>query len=90
MVTVAAAPKDTVLVPAVNVAFAAVTFQFPLTVKVEEFATRLPYVPTLTAPAEMLKYGLDPVDKTVGPVAPAAEFWTVMVPVMSSAFAAEV
>jgi hypothetical protein len=73
MFTIAAAVKTTVLVPAVNVAFAAVTVQFPPTLIVEPFAVRVPRVPRVREPAVIPRFPADVV-RIVLPVAPPAVF----------------
>lgn len=87
MFTIAAAVKTTVLVPAVKVALAAVTVQFPPTVIVEPFAVRVPLVPMVTEPAVMPRFDTEVV-RMVFPVAPPTEFWTVRRPARVRAFVA--
>lgn len=69
-----AAPKETVLVPALNVAFAAVAVQLPLTVIAAAFAVTVPFVPMVTEAAVIPKFEAD-VSRTVLPVGLPIEFW---------------
>ena len=54
MVIVVAAVKMTVLVPAVNVAFAALTVQLPPTLMVRALPSRVPVPLTVTAPLTVM------------------------------------
>lgn len=87
--TVVKAEKTTVLVPAVNVAFAAVTVQLPPTLIVDPSATRVPFVPSATEPAVTPKLEID-VSRTVFPVGEATELRTVRSPDTVRAFVASV
>ena len=73
MLIVAFAVKVTVLVPAVNAAFAAVAVQFPPTLMAEPFACNVPRTPIVTDPAVIPRLPEDVV-RIVFPVAPPAEF----------------
>jgi len=87
MLIVAAAVNTTVLVPAVKVAFAAVTVQLPPTLIVDPRARIVPFVPRVTEPA--VKPRLEPeVSSIVFPVGDATEFRTVRRPVRVRAFVA--
>ena len=62
-----------------NVAFAALEVQLPLSVIVEAFAVSVPFAP-IVRPAIVTARLLAPVVRTVFPVGLAALFWIVSVP----------
>jgi len=81
------APNATVEVPALNVAFAALEVQLPLSVIVEAFAVSVPFAP-IVRPAIVTARLLAPVVRTVFPVGLAALFWIVSVPPQLRGFVA--
>src|SRR3989442_13596132 len=68
------APNATVEEPALNVAFAALEVQLPLSVIVEAFAVSVPFAP-IVRPAIVTARLLAPVVRTVFPVGLAALLW---------------